>query len=53
MHTIYRFLLRLLPERMRATFADEMEQVLRDRITDSRRVRFFWLREIGGIGRRP
>jgi putative ABC transport system permease protein len=49
MHTIYRFLLRLLPERMRATFADEMEQVLRDRITDSRQVRFFWLREIGGL----
>src|SRR5436190_11411369 len=49
MHALYRFLLRLLPERIRATFADEMEQVLRDRITDSRHVRFFWLREIGGL----
>lgn len=49
MHSLYRFLLRLLPERMRATFADEMEQVLRDRERDPRRKPFFWLREIGGL----
>jgi putative ABC transport system permease protein len=49
MHTIYRWLLRTLPQRLREGYGQEMQEIFEDRVRDHPRPSLLYMREIASL----